>query len=66
MRLKQELSLSSVMTFGKYRGLTVEEVIEEDPDYIEWAMDEAGIELDQEAADKLDYMVNAPNPLECM
>lgn len=43
--------LKSILTFGEYVGLTVEEVIRESPTYIEWAIDEVErFELDEEAA----------------
>lgn len=34
-----KLGLKSKLTFGKYKGDTVEEVIEDDPSYLEWAID---------------------------
>ncbi len=44
------MKLTDKMTFGKYRGDTVQEVIDNAPSYIEWALDEVnGFELDDEA-----------------
>jgi hypothetical protein len=29
--------LDTIMTFGQYKGMTVAEVLEEDPQYLKWA-----------------------------
>lgn len=45
-------SLTDKMNFGKYRNRTIQEVIEDDPTYIEWALDNVDwFELDDEAMD---------------
>lgn len=31
--------LDDELSFGKYKGKTVEEVLEEDPHYLKWAME---------------------------
>ena len=44
--------LHDVIRFGKYKhdGLTIKEVIERDPEYIDWAVEEiAWFDLDDEA-----------------
>jgi hypothetical protein len=47
--------LKSILTFGAHVGLTVEEVLQEAPTYIEWAIDEIErFELDKEAAEALE------------
>lgn len=44
------LKLTDKMNFGKYRDDTVQEVIDNTPSYIKWALDEVnGFELDDEA-----------------
>ncbi len=46
------------MTFGKYRGDTVQEVIDNTPAYIEWALDEVkGFELDDEAIAEYEWAI---------
>lgn len=43
-------SLDSTMKFGKYRGISVRNVIEQDAEYIAWALKNArNFELDKEA-----------------
>jgi hypothetical protein len=49
----KNFSLNDKLTFGKYKGYTIEEVLESDPNYIEWAIDEIEwFELDEMAAKK--------------
>lgn len=59
MRLRQELSLDDILPFGKHKGLTVEEIIKEYPDYMEWLTDEAGVELDEVASNVLEETLDA-------
>lgn len=43
-------SLDDKMQFGKYKGLTIQEVIEDHLHYMEWLLDEVeNFELDDEA-----------------
>lgn len=49
MIAKWTLELQHELPFGKYEGHTVEEVIAEDPSYINWAIENDIIELDDEA-----------------
>ncbi len=47
---RTNLSLIDKITFGKYRGDTIKEIIDNAPTYIEWALDEVDwFELDDEA-----------------
>jgi hypothetical protein len=49
----KEFSLSDKLTFGKYKGYTIEDVLEDDLNYLEWAIDEIEwFELDEIAAIK--------------
>lgn len=57
------IGLEDNFDFGKYKGKSVEAVINEDVKYIEWCIDNVdGFELDNEAyedyEDKLDYYDN--------
>lgn len=50
--MKQALfTLDDVLTFGKYRGKTVAEVIGLNPGYILWLHDEAGFVVDGDIVD---------------
>ncbi len=52
-------SLKAPLNFGKYKGDTVQEIINNDPDYLAWAIDEIeGFELDEEAELKMEYSLN--------
>jgi len=47
-------TLDSGLTFGKYKGQTVKDVCDDNPEYIEWANDEiVWFELSSEAEDYL-------------
>ncbi len=43
-----ELGIDDVLNFGKYSGRLVEDVIEEDPQYIAWCIDTDAAEFDEE------------------
>ena len=44
------MKLTDELKFGKYSGLSVREVIEDDPEYIEWCLDEVdSFKLNDEA-----------------
>lgn len=47
-----------VMPFGQFKGMTVKEVMKENPQYLLWAMDKwDGFDLETEVYDKLiDYL----------
>lgn len=56
--------LKSRLTFGEHVGLTVKEVLQEAPTYIEWALDEVEyFELDEEAAAALEKTLGLENDL---
>ena len=45
-----EYSLDDRIDFGKYKGDTIREIIDDDSVYIEWALSEVGgFDLDEEA-----------------
>ncbi len=45
-----EYRLDDLLTFGTHSGRTVKEVIDNDADYIEWALNNtSGFELDEDA-----------------
>ncbi len=47
--------VNDVLSFGKHKGETLDEVIVEDPKYIAWCTDEIdGFELDEEAMQLLE------------
>ena len=46
---KNILTLDSTLSFGKYKLFTVRDVIYEDPQYLDWCIDEQLIELDNTA-----------------
>ncbi len=55
---RTNLSLTDKITFGKYRGDTVQEVIDNTPSYIEWALDEIDwFELDDEAMAEYEWAI---------
>lgn len=57
--------LKSRLTFGEYMGQTVEQVLQEAPTYIEWAVDEVeNFELDDEAAAALEEALGFVDDLE--
>lgn len=43
-----ELSLDSILPFGKYRGYQLEDVIQDDPNYISWLVDNTNYSFDEE------------------
>lgn len=50
-----KFGLKSKLTFGKYKGDTVEEVLNNKPSYLEWAIDTIEwFELDEEAQGELE------------
>lgn len=47
--------LKDKLTFGKYKGQSVDEVIDNDPDYLVWAVEEIDwFELDEETEKELE------------
>ena len=50
----QILSLNSTMTFGKYEGKTVEQIIAQQPSYIEWVIENINyVAFDDDVVSKL-------------
>lgn len=40
IQLKSTLSLHSVINFGQFKGRTIREIIEQDPRYVNWLIEE--------------------------
>lgn len=49
-----ELGFSSRLWFGRYKGALVMTILESDPRYLEWAINEGVIRVDNEVADALE------------
>lgn len=47
------LGLQAVLDFGKHQGKTVEDVLESEPTYIDWAVSQRIFVLDEEADEML-------------
>lgn len=57
--MSNQLSLTDLLTFGKWRGASLKEVIEEDITYVEWALDEVSFfELDDRASEFYDETID--------
>ena len=48
------LKLDDEMTFGKHKGKQVEDLVEDDPSYIRWLVENAGTEFDNETLEALE------------
>ncbi len=47
--------LETFLNFGRYKGYTIKEAIDDNPDYLAWAVDEIEwFKLDQEATTELE------------
>lgn len=56
---RQDFALYDTLPFGKYKGSTIKEIIEDDPSYIEWCQDAIDdFELNDSAADYLEETLN--------
>lgn len=54
MSISKTYYLSSVLLFGKYKGKTINWVLEKDCSYLRWCLDEVeGFKLTKRAMDKL-------------
>jgi len=42
------MNLEDSFTFGKHKGHQIEDVIEDDPSYIEWCCDNEVVDFDEE------------------
>jgi hypothetical protein len=50
------VGLNIILSFGKYEGQTIKDVIRVDPDYILWCIDNIEwFELDEEAEEELEW-----------
>ena len=49
--------MDSIMPFGKYKGKTVGEIIEDDADYMRWCVNNLNFSIDEECLDFLDEML---------
>lgn len=55
MTPQKTFGLSDKITFGQYKGWTIEDIIKKDPEYLGWAEDTIDwFELDNEAEGMLD------------
>ncbi len=55
---RTNLSLTDKMTFGMRKGETIQEIIDNAPSYIEWALDEIDwFELDDEAMAEYEWAI---------
>jgi len=55
----KELGLGDVLEFGKYAGTAIEDILNDDHDYIQWCLDNIkGFVLDSDAQDALELMQN--------
>lgn len=49
--------MDSYMPFGKYQGIRIDELIERDPKYIKWAVDNLNFSIDEECQEFLQEML---------
>lgn len=56
-RVYEPKHMSSYMPFGKYQGKRIDEVIEDDPKYIQWAIDNLNFSIDEECQEFLQEML---------
>lgn len=49
----QIFTVNSTLLFGKYKGWTVDQVLDENPGYIEWCLEQRIFTLDEDADDAL-------------
>lgn len=62
---KPTYGLETKIALGKHRGATIREIIEDDPSYLEWALDEIDwFELDDAAQALLERALEREDPLE--
>jgi hypothetical protein len=46
--------MDDVLRFGKHRGAQIEDVIEDDPEWLAWAVEEGILDVDWEVEDVLE------------
>jgi len=51
--MTSEMNLESVFSFGKHKGSQLEDVIEDDPNYIEWMVMEGVVGFDEETLEAI-------------
>jgi uncharacterized protein (DUF3820 family) len=56
-RVYEPKHMSSYMPFGKYQGKRIDEIIEDDPKYIQWAIDNLNFSIDEECQEFLQEML---------
>jgi hypothetical protein len=56
------LNLESNLPFGKYKGDLLEDVIMEDPGYVEWLIENTDVTLDPKAMELLDASLDNIEP----
>lgn len=56
-RVYEPKHMDSYMPFGKYQGKRIDEVIENDPKYIQWAVDNLNFSIDEECQEFLQEML---------
>ena len=49
--------MDSYMPFGKYQGIRIDELIERDPKYIKWAIDNLNFSIDEECQEFLQELL---------
>ena len=45
--------MDDAMTFGKHKGTEIEEILDDDPEYLKWAAENTDTEFDAEVMDKI-------------
>ena len=50
--MSRELSLEDLMPFGKFKGTKVRVLIMNDPAYVKWLIENADLQLDNQAFEK--------------
>jgi hypothetical protein len=56
-------NLKDELPFGKHKGEILEDVIDDDPEYVDWMVE--NISSFDLSVDALDYLRNTPRELEC-
>ena len=57
--------MNTELNFGKYKNLTIYEVLDLDPDYLEWALDTIDwFEVDEEVEKVLQSYDNLPDDMD--
>ena len=46
--MNKDLGLDDFFKFGKYKGEQVEDILTDDPDYIDWLIEEGVVDFDEE------------------